>query len=103
MMVLLKVLKYEVNANGMKRVENQPFFFLNLEKTNAKQGTVNKFEINNKEIDNPVEIKKKLKRVFGNLFKRKLRKTKQTYNKFLRDISLPTLSQEEKKALRQRN
>ena len=87
----------------MKRVENQPFFFLNLEKTNAKQGTVNKFEINNKEIDNPVEIKKKLKRVFGNLFKRKLRKTKQTYNKFLRDISLPTLSQEEKKALRQRN
>ena len=38
-----------------------------------------------------------MKKVFENLFKRKLRKTKRVYNDFLRDISLPTLSQEEKK------
>ena len=34
---------------------------------------------------------------FENLFKRKLRKIKHAYNEFLRDISLPTLSQEKKK------
>ena len=38
-----------------------------------------------------------MERFFENLFKRKLRKTKRAYNKFLRDFSLPTLSQEEKK------
>ena len=53
-------------------------FFLNLEKTKATQGTVIKLEISNKEIDNPVEINKKLERFFENLFKRKLRKMKHT-------------------------
>ena len=53
--------------------------------------------IHNKEIDNPVEINKELERFYENLFKRKLGKTKHAYNEFPRDISLPTLSQEEKK------
>ena len=38
-----------------------------------------------------------MKRSFENLFKEKHRKTKHEYNEFLRDISLPTLSQEKKK------
>ena len=71
-------------------------FFLNLEKTKVTQGTAKKIEINNKEIDNSVEINKELERFFENLFERKLKKTKHTYNEFLRDISLPTLSQEKK-------
>ena len=45
-------------------------FFLNLEKTKATQGTVEKLEINNKEIDNSVEINKELERFFENLFKK---------------------------------
>ena len=80
----------------MKKVKNQPIFFLNLEKTKATQSTVKKLELNNKEIDNPVEINKELERFFENLYKRKLRKTKHVHNEFLRDISLPTLSQEKK-------
>ena len=77
--------------------EKSTRFFLNIEKTKATEGTVKKLDINNKEIDNPVEINKELERFFENLFKRKLRKTKHTCNEFLRDISLPTLSQERKK------
>ena len=38
-----------------------------------------------------------LERFFENLFKRKLRKMKHAYNELLRDMSLPTLSQDEKK------
>ena len=34
------------------------------------------------------------KGAFENLFKRKHRKAKHAYNEFIRDISLPTLSQE---------
>ena len=49
-------------------------FFLNLEKTNASQGTVKKIEINNKKIDYYIEINKVLGRFFENLFKRNLRK-----------------------------
>ena len=67
-------------------------FFLNLEKTKVTQGTVKKLEINNKEIDNPVEINKELERFLENLFKKKLRKMKRAYNEFLRDILLPTLN-----------
>ena len=89
MMILLKVLKQEVNANGMKRVKKSTKFLLNLEKTKARQGTVKKLEINNKEIDNCVEINKELEMFSVNLFKRK-----HVCNKLLRDISLPTLSQE---------
>ena len=70
--------------------------FLNLEKTNATQGTVKKLEIDDKEIDNSVETNKELERFSENLFKRKLRKTKHAYNEFLRDISPPTLSLEKK-------
>ena len=55
--------------------EKSTKFFLNLEKTKVTQGTVKKLEINNKEIDNPVEINKELERFFENSFKRKLRKT----------------------------
>ena len=76
--------------------EKSTKFFLNLEKAKAIQGTVKNLEINNKETDNPVEINKELERFFKNLFKRKLRKTKHPYNEFLRDILLPTLSQEKK-------
>ena len=61
-------------------------FFLDLEKTNATQGTIKKLEIDNKEIDNSVETNKELERFFENLFKRKLRKTKHVYNECLRDI-----------------
>ena len=60
----------------------------------VKQGTVKKLEIDNKEIGNSVEVNKKLEKFFESLFKRK-----QVYNEFLRDISLSTLSQEEKKFL----
>ena len=49
------------------------------------------------EIDNSVEFNKKSERFFGNLFTRKLRKTKHAYNQFLKDILLSTLNQEEKK------
>ena len=38
-----------------------------------------------------------MEKFFENLFKRKLRKTKHEFNEFLRDISLPTLSKEQKK------
>ena len=76
--------------------EKKTDFFLNPEKTKVTQGTAKKIEINNEEIDNSVEINKELERFFENLFERKLKKTKHTYNEFLRDISLPTLSQEKK-------
>ena len=66
----------------MKRGTKITKFFLNLEKTNAKQGTVKKIEINNKEIDNSVEINKELQKVFENLVKKRLRKTKNAYNEF---------------------
>ena len=78
----------------MRRVKKLTKFFLNLQKTKATQGTVKKLEIDNKEIDNSVEVNKKLEKFFESLFKRK-----QVYNEFLRDISLSTLSQEEKKFL----
>ena len=71
--------------------------FLNLEKTKATQDTAKKLEINNKEIDNHVEINKELERFFENLFRRKLRKMKHACNEFRRDILLPTLSQDKKK------
>ena len=66
----------------MKRGTKITKFFLNLEKTKAKQGTVKKIEINNKEIDNSVEINKELQKVFENLVKKRLRKTKYAYNEF---------------------
>ena len=78
----------------MRRVKKLTKFFLNLQKTKATQGTVKKLEIDNKEIDNSVEVNKKLEKFFESLFKRK-----QVCNEFLRDISLSTLSQEEKKFL----
>ena len=66
----------------MKRGTKITKFFLNLEKTKAKQGTVKKIEINNKEIDNSVEINKELQKVFENLVKKRLRKTKNACNEF---------------------
>ena len=66
----------------MKRGTKITKFLLNLEKTKAKQGTVKKIEINNKEIDNSVEINKELQKVFENLVKKRLRKTKNAYNEF---------------------
>ena len=66
----------------MKRGTKITKFFLNLEKTKAKQGIVKKIEINNKEIDNSVEINKELQKVFENLVKKRLRKTKNAYNEF---------------------
>ena len=63
--------------------EKSTKFFLNLEKTKATQGTVKKLEIDNKEIDNSVEINEELEKFFENLFKRKLRKTKQYTMNFL--------------------
>ena len=66
----------------MKRGTKITKFFLNLEKTKAKHGTVKKIEINNKEIDNSVEINKELQKVFENLVKKRLRKTKNAYNEF---------------------
>ena len=96
MTILLKALKQKVNTNGMKRVEKSTKSFLNLEKRKTTQGTVKKLEMDNKEIDNHVEINKELEKIFEDLFKSKLRKTKHVYNEFLGDISLPALSQEEK-------
>ena len=58
--------------------------------------------MDNKEIDNPVEINKELERFFENLHKRKLRETKHAYNEFFRDISLPTLSQDKKKFVKKK-
>ena len=74
-------------------MKNKPSF---LEKTKATESTVKKLEINNKETDNVVEINKELERFFEKSFKRKLRKTKLTYNEFLKDISIPTVSQGKK-------
>ena len=54
--------------------EKSTNFFLNLDKTMATQGTVKKLEINNKEIDNPVEINKELKKFFENYLKGNLEK-----------------------------
>ena len=70
---------YNDNAEGIKvrskcqwyeEGEKLTKFFLNLEKTKATQGTVEKLEINNKEIDNSVEINTELERFFENLFKK---------------------------------
>ena len=90
-------IKVKSKCQWYEEGKNSTKFFLNLEKTKATQGTVKKLEKNNKEIDNPVEINKKLERFFENLFKRKLRKMKHAYNEFLGDILLPTLSLEKKK------
>ena len=68
----------------MKRGTKITKFLLNLEKTKAKQGTVKKIEINNKEIDNSVEINKELQKIFENLVKKRLRKAKNVYNEFLK-------------------
>ena len=77
--------------------EKSTTFFLNLEKTKPTQGTVKKLEIDNKERDNSVESNKELEKFFENLFKRKPSEMKHVYNEFLRDISLLTLNQEDKK------
>ena len=77
--------------------EKSTTFFLNLEKTKPTQGTVKKLEIDNKERDNSVESNKELAKFFENLFKRKPSEMKHVYNEFLRDISLLTLNQEDKK------
>ena len=58
-------------------------FFLNLEKTKVTQATVKKLEIDNKEIDNSVEINKELERLFWNLFKKKPKNTKHAYKEIL--------------------
>ena len=44
-----------------------------------------------------LKLIRNLERFFKNLFKTKLRKTKYAYNEYLRDISLPSLSQEDSK------
>ena len=99
---------YADNAKGIKvrtkcqwyeEGEKSTNFFLNLEKTTATRDTVKKLKKYNKEIDNFVGINKESERFFGNLLKRKLRKTKHAYSEFLKDILLSTLSQEEKKFL----
>ena len=87
----------------MKRMKNRPIFFSKSRENEATQDTVKRLEIDNKEIDNSVEINKELERFFENLFRRKLRKMKHAYNEFLRDILLTTISQEKKKSLWQRN
>ena len=68
----------------MKRGTKITKFLLNLEKTKVKQGTVKKIEINNKEIDNSIEINKELQKIFENLVKKRLRKTNNVYNEFLK-------------------
>ena len=47
----------------MKRVKNNQIF-LNIEKTKATPVTIKKIEINNKEMENSVEISKELERCF---------------------------------------
>ena len=94
---IAKGIKVRSKCQWYEQGKKSTKFFLNLEKTKVTQGTVKKLEINNKEINNPVEINKELERLFENLFKRKLRKMKHAYNGFLRDISQPTLSLEKKK------
>ena len=77
----------------MKRVKNNQIF-LNIEKTKATPVTIKKIEINNKKWKFLLQLVRNWKGAFENLFKRKHRKTKHAYNEFIRDISLPTLSQE---------
>ena len=91
---IAKGIKVRSKCQWYEQGEKSTKFILNLEKTKTTQGTVKKLEIDNKEIDNSVEVNKKLEKLFESLFKRK-----QVYNEFLRDISLSTLSQEEKKFL----
>ena len=94
---ILEGIKVRSKCQWCEEGEKSTNFFLNLEKIKATQDTVKKLEINNKETDNnSIDINKELERFFENLFKRKLRKTKHAYNEFLRDISLPVLSQEKK-------
>ena len=96
MTILLKVRsKCQLYEEG----ENSTNLFLNLEKTKTTQGTVKKLEVDNKKRNNSVEINHQLDRFLENIFKSKLRKAIHAYNEFLRNISLPTLSQEEKKSL----
>ena len=91
---IAKGIKVRSKCQWYEQGEKSTKFILNLEKTKTTQGTVKKLEIDKKEIDNSVEVNKKLEKFFESLFKRK-----QVYNEFLRDISLSTLSQEEKKFL----
>ena len=90
-------IKVRSKCQWYEKGEKSTAFFLNLEKTKATQGTVKKLEIDNKERDNSVESNKELEKFFENLFKRKPWKMKHVYNEFLRDISLLTLNQEDKK------
>ena len=63
-------IKVRSECQWYKDGEKSTKLFLNLEKTKATEGTVKKLEINNKEIDNSVEINKELERFFENLFKK---------------------------------
>ena len=91
---IAKGIKVRSKCQWYKQGEKSTNFILNLVKTKTTEGTVEKLEIDNKEVDNSVEVNRKLEKFFESLFKRK-----HLYNEFLRDISLSTLSQEEKKFL----
>ena len=94
---IAKGIKVRSKCQWYEKGEKSTNFILNLVKTKNTEGTVKKLEIDNKEVDNSVEVNKKLEKFFESLFKRK-----HLYNEFLRDISLSTLSQEEKKFLTKR-
>ena len=91
---IAKGIKVRSKCQWYKQAEKSTNFILNLVKTKTTEVTVEKLEIDNKEVDNSVEVNRKLEKFFESLFKRK-----HLYNEFLRDISLSTLSQEEKKFL----
>ena len=58
---IAECIKVWTKCKQYEEVEKTTKFFQNLGKTTATQGTVKSREINNKEIDNPVEINKKKK------------------------------------------
>ena len=59
---IAKGIKVRSKCQWYEQGEKSTKFILNLEKTKTTQGTVKKLEIDNKEIDNSVEVNKKLEK-----------------------------------------
>ena len=95
---------YKKKANGIRirskcswyeSGEKSSKFFLNLEKTRAKQGHLRKILVNENEIQEQREVDTHLYLFFKNLFTQKLSLCEENVTKFLDQISLPKLNNEQ--------
>ena len=75
--------------------EKSSKFFLNLEKTRAEQGHLRKILVNENEIQEQREVDTHLYLFFKNLFTQKLSVCEENVTKFLDQISLPKLNNEQ--------